>query len=231
MTTSLVHFELRGAVAWVTLNDGKANALSPSLIAQLDAALDRVEAEAKAVVIAGQPGRFCAGYDLKIMMSGKAAASDLVATGCELMARLYCLSVPVVIACTGHAMAGGALLLLCGDRRLGISGAFKIGLNEVRIGIPLPAFGLDLARDRLDPRKLTAATVCSEIFNPEGAVEAGFLDVLVAADALEAQAQAEAEALAQLSRSAFTKTKRGLRQVTADRMVAEVRGNLDDLLG
>jgi enoyl-CoA hydratase len=231
MTEALVRYEAAGNVAWVALDDGKANALSPQLITELDRALDRAEAEAKAVVLTGRAGRFCAGYDLAVMMSGKDAASDLVTAGAKTMARLYCLSLPVVVACSGHAMAGGALLLLCGDRRIGIDGGFKIGLNEVSIGIPLPAFGLDLARERLDPRLVTAATVCSEIFTPAGAVTAGFLDELVAEAALQSRAQEVAEELASLSRSAYTKTKRGLRQATANRMVAEVRGNLAALLG
>lgn len=226
-----VNYELRGRIAWLTMDDGKANALSPALIDAVQESLTRAESEAAAVVIAGRPGRFCAGYDLQVMMSGKVPASDLVASGADMMARLYCLPLPVVVACTGHAMAGGALMLLCGDRRIGVKGAFKIGLNEVKIGIPLPSFGLDLVRDRLDPRVITAATMCAQIFDPEAALQAGFLDDLATSDELEHRAQLEAEALAELSRGAFAKTKLGLRGATAERMKSEVRANLEQLLG
>lgn len=229
--TQLVTVQMREEIAWIQLDDGKANALSPQLLVELTAALDEVEGKAKAVVLAGRPGKFCAGYDLKIMMSGKGPASQLTADGCRVMARLYVFPVPVVIACTGHAMAGGALMLLCGDVRIGVAGGFKIGLNEVQIGIPLPQFGIDLVQDRLDPRAVTKATMCAQIFDPDSAAEVGFLDAVVAAEALEATAQGMAEQLAKLSTSAYAGTKRGLRQATADKMVAEVDANLSALLG
>lgn len=228
--SALVRFENKGDIALITLDDNKANALSPELLLAFSAALDRAEKEAKALVLAGRAGRFCAGYDLKVMMSGKEPATALVTSGAQLMARLYCFPMPVVVACTGHAMAGGALLLLCADVRLGTEGPFKIGLNEVQIGIPLPAFGLDLARDRLDPRKFTAATITAEVFTPSAAVEAGFLDELVDADTLLDDATARATALATLSNSAYARTKRGARQGTADKMLAELAANLDALL-
>ncbi len=230
MTDALVHYEKRGDIAWLTMDDGKANALSPALIEALDAALARAVDDAKAIVLAGRPGRFCAGYDLKVMMSGKGPASALTAQGAEMMGRLYTLPLPVVIACTGHAMAGGALVLLCGDRRIGVAGGFKIGLNEVQIGIPLPQFGIDLVTDRLDPREVTNATMASTIYDPDGAAEAGFLDRVVAAEELEAAVQAEAEGLAKLSTNAYAKTKFGVRKATADKFVAEVHANLDALL-
>lgn len=231
MSEALVSYAQEGAIGLVTLDDGKANALSPALLDDFAAALDEAEANAKAIVIAGRAGRFCAGYDLKVMMSGKDAAAALVAKGAELMARLYVLPRPVVIACTGHAMAGGALLLLCGDRRIGVDGPFKIGLNEVQIGIPLPSFGLDLVRDRLDPRAWASATMCSDIFDPQKAREVGFLDDLAQADSLHGAALEQASALAALSTDAYGKTKRGLRQKTAEKMVAEVHADLAALLG
>ena len=226
-----IQIDTRGDVTWLTIDDGKANALSTQLVADLGEALTQLAGKTKALVIAGRPGRFCAGYDLKTMMAGKEAASALTAAGCRVMAQLYTFPAPVVVACTGHAMAGGALLLLCGDVRIGVEGPFKIGLNEVQIGIPLPQFGIDLVIDRLDARAVTRATMGAHIFDPSSAAEAGFLDRTAAPDALLDAAQAEAERLAQLATGPYALTKRGLRQHTADKMVAEVDANLEALLG
>lgn len=236
MAEPTLTYDLRGDVAWLQIDDGKANAVSHQVLQELDDALDRAEGEAHAVVIAGRPGRFCAGYDLAVMTAGAEAAGGLVIAGARLMARLYGYPLPVVMACSGHAMAGGALLLLCGDVRIAVDGPFKIGLNEVRIGMPLPAFGRDLARDRLDPRQLTAATVCSQIYDPAGAAAAGFVDRVVAPEAFEAEVQAHAEGLAKLATKklgarAVAMTKRGLRQQTIDRMLAEVEADVAALLG
>src|SRR5512146_236246 len=136
----LVRYRLEGdkQIAVVEMDDGKANALSAEMIDALLAALTRAEGEAKAMVLAGRPERFCAGFDLRVMMSGPEQATALLKRGSELLLRLYDAKIPLVIACTGHALAGGALVVLTGDLRIGAQGPFKIGLNEVSIGMPVP---------------------------------------------------------------------------------------------
>jgi len=209
---------MRESVALVTLDDGKANALGYELMEQLFAALDRAENESKAVVLAGRPGRFCAGFDLRTMMSGVEQAHKLVTRGADLYERLYGFGLPLVVACTGHALAGGALVLLCGDVRIGVSGAFKIGLNELAIGMPLPMLAQELARDRLDVRQLTAATLGAKIYDPEQAAEVGYLDRTVAPDSLLDEAIDEAKQLTALSSPAYKLTKEGLRGATIKRI-------------
>ncbi|MGY8959273.1 MAG: enoyl-CoA hydratase-related protein, partial [Alphaproteobacteria bacterium] len=115
--------------------------------------------------------------------------------GVEALLRLYLHPQPLVIACTGHAMAAGALLLLTGDHRIGADGDFKIGLNEVAIGLTLPIFGLELARDRLDPRALDAAVLGATIYDPTGAAAAGYLDQVQAPDAVLAEARKVAQGM------------------------------------
>ncbi|MEO8602403.1 MAG: crotonase/enoyl-CoA hydratase family protein, partial [bacterium] len=144
--TELVRYERRDSLALITLDDGKANALSPAVVAAANAAFDRAEAEAvSAVVLSGRAGRFSAGFDLSVMTAGLEALFSLVKSGAELALRLYLFPRPVVIACTGHALAAGAVLLCAADRRIGTAGEFKIGLNEVAIQLPLPVFALELA--------------------------------------------------------------------------------------
>ena len=222
--SSPVSFEKEGDVAFITMDDGKANALNPTMLTALGAALDRAREEAKAVVLAGREGRFCAGFDLKIMMQGPKAATDLVSTGAEVMIQLYEHPQPVVAACTGHAMAGGALLLLASDVRLAAAGEFKIGLNEVAIGLPLPVFASELARERLRRNAFVKATLLAHVFDPESAADVGYVDRVVAPAELRATAIAEAARLAQLPANAYASTKRSLRAP----LVAHVRATHED---
>lgn len=219
----IVRYELRDAVAVLHFDDGKANALSHAAIAALGRALDRAEKdEARALALFGRPDRFSAGFDLAVMGQGGEAMRELVRSGAELALRLYGFPCPVVAGCTGHALAMGALLLLCSDTRIGVDGEFKIGLNEVSIGMPLPVFGIELAKARLSRRHLTRAVVEAEIYAPRAASDAGWLDRVVAPGALAGEVLAEATRLAALDARAHTATKRSLR---ADTMAA-IRASL-----
>ena len=218
---SLVSFEVRDGVALVRMDDGKANALGYAMMDALDGALDRAEKEASAVVLAVRAGRFCAGFDLQEMMAGAARARALVTRGADALLRLYALPMPLVVACTGHALAGGALVLTTGDVRVATKGAFRIGLNEVQIGMPVPVLAMELARDRLSPSHLTRATLFAEVFDPEGAVGAGWVDELAEADSLIERAHGHAKRLSQLPRDAYAKSKTILRERTI-RYIREV---------
>lgn len=225
--TPLVGFEIRDGVALLGMDDGKANALSYAMMDALDAALDRAEKEAGAVVLAGRPGRFCAGFDLQEMMAGPDRARALVTRGADLLLRLYGLPLPLIIACTGHALAGGALVTLTGDVRVATRGPFKVGLNEVQLGMPVPVLAMELARDRLSPAHLIPSTLFATVVDPEQAVIAGWVDEAVEPDALLARALEHGKRLAQLPRVAYSTTKTILRE----RTIAYVRSTLaEDML-
>jgi enoyl-CoA hydratase len=209
-----VTYALSNDIALVRMDDGKANALSYALMDELDAALDRATKEAKAVILAGRPGKFCAGFDLKTMMAGVDQARALVTRGAHLLMRLYTHPQPLVMACTGHALAGGSLVLLTGDVRLAASGPFKIGLNEVQIGMPVPVLAMELARDRLDPRFFVRSTLFAEVVDPNAALLANWVDEVVTEDALLDRARAEAARLAALPGDAYAKTKTIMRERT-----------------
>ena len=213
---ALVSVEITNHIAVVRMDDGKANALSYAMMDEIDAALDRAAKEAKAVVLAGRPGKFCAGFDLKTMMSGAEAAQALVTRGAHLLMRLYTLPQPLVIACTGHALAGGSLAVLTGDYRVAAEGAFKIGLNEVQIGMPVPVLAMELARDRLDPRFFVRSTLFAEIVDPNGAVFAGWVDEVAPEASVIERAVAEATRLAALPANAYTLTKTIMRERTVN---------------
>lgn len=217
-------YRLEGDVAVLRMDDGKANALSHAMIESLRKSLDRAESEAGAVALLGRPGRLSAGFDLSTMREGPEAARALVTAGAELLLRLYEFPRPTVIGASGHALAAGALLLCAADTRIGARGDFKIGLNEVTIGMTLPIFGVELARDRLSKRHFTAAVVQARIYDPEGAVEAGYLDASVDPESLEAEVLAAAAALAGLPRGAYAGTKRSARAAVA----AAIRETLEE---
>jgi len=228
MTEPGVRVEIAERVAVVLLDDGKANALSHPRIEALGAALDRAEKEAGSALLIGRPGRFCAGFDLATMRAGPEAARGLVAAGADLCLRLFELPIPVVAACTGHALAAGALLLLSSDLRLGASGEFRIGLNEVAIGLTLPVFGVELARARLSRRHFERAVNQAEIYAPAEAVDAGFLDRVVGAEALIGIARREAARLAELPQPAFRRTRRRTHAEIAARIRSTLERDLDD---
>lgn len=223
MSTSPVTYTQEESLAIVTMDDGKANALSIPMIEGLVAAVARAEKEASAIVLTGRPERFCAGFDLRIMMSSPEAARDLLKKGADLLMRLYGSKVPLVVASTGHALAGGALVLLTGDLRIGAQGDYRIGLNEVQIGMPVPILAMELARDRLSPQELVHATLLARIYGPDDAARAGYLDEARHADDVLPRAKAEAKRLGALSRPAFVATKARLRGKT----IAHIESTLD----
>jgi enoyl-CoA hydratase len=210
----LVNYELRGQVALLRFDDGKANVISQSSAAALNLALDRAEKEAAALVIAGRAGRFSAGFDLSVMKQGGAAVAAMLADGGSLGSRLYEFPIPTVAAVTGHALAMGAVLLMTIDERIAAQGAFKIGLNEAAIGMSLPNFALILARDRLSPTHLVRATANAEIYTPDAAVDAGFVDRVVDAESVIDAAVARAEELSALDTGSHYAIKSALRAET-----------------
>ncbi len=222
--SELVNYRLEGKTAIVEMDDGKANALSDRMIDALLAALARAEGEASAMVLAGRPERFCAGFDLRVMMSGPDNAKALLQRGSDLLMRLYGTPIALVIACTGHALAGGALVVLTGDVRIAAAGPYRIGLNEVAIGMPVPVLAMELARDRLLPTALTRATLLAHIHSPDEAAAAGYVDEVAPPAEVMARALAEATRLGALGRAPYRATKERLRGKT----IAHVRATLED---
>lgn len=223
--SDFVKFDLTDRIATLTMDDGKANAFGLEMIAAFCDGLDRAEAEAEAVIITGRPGVLCAGFDLKIIRGNDDVAKIAMRTaGVEALLQSYMHPLPIIYACPGHAVAAGALLLLAGDVRIGTRGDFKIGLNEVGIGLSLPEFGLSLARDRMNPRLVTQAILGARLYDAEGAAAVGYLDQAVDADDLMQTAQRTAHEMLALDADAFASTKRRMRQPTVDRIRASLVG-------
>lgn len=204
----------------ITMDDGKANALSFDMLAALNAALDEAEAAGKCIVLAGRPGRFSAGFDLTVMAKQDADTLRLLRSGADLALRLFDAPVPVVGAVSGHAIAMGALLCLSVDYRVGTQGEFKLGLNEVAIGMTLPWFGVELARGRLANRWIGRAVDLAMLFGPEQATEVGYLDEVVEAEQLVTRASQVAAEFANLNMQAYAETKARTREKTRQALQA-----------
>ncbi len=227
----LINYERHEHAAVITLNNGKANAISPELIEQFNQALDKAESDNAVVIITAREGMLSGGYDLKVMGKGIEEAMALVKAGSTLSKRLLSFPTPVVVACSGHAIAKGAFLLLSADLRIGAEGPYKIGLNEVVIGMTMHHAGIEIARARLNTRFFNRSVINAEIFDPESAVTAGFLDKTVPQSELMPTALAAAEQLSQLNMKAHKGTKLKSRAeylATLDKAI-ELDGQVKDL--
>ena len=221
--TDLVSYKLEDGIATLTLTNGKVNAVSPDVIDAFNKALDQAEQDKAVVIITGQPGILSGGYDLKEMMKGPQNALDLVAKGSTMARRMLSHPFPIIVACSGHAVAKGAFILLSADYRVGIDGPFNIGLNEVQIGMTMHHVGIELARDRLTKAVFQRSVVNGEMFNPQAAKEAGFLDAVVATpDELMPAALAMAQQLKKINMTAHTKTKLKVRKALLDTLAAAI---------
>jgi enoyl-CoA hydratase len=224
MTPTRVTYEVEGSVATIAMDDGKANVLSPAMLAELNGALDRAEADRAAVVLTGREGRFSGGFDLAVINAGGQEAVGMIRGGFELAARLLAFPTPVVIAASGHAVAMASFLLCSGDYRLGTAGPYKITANEVAIGMVMPYAAIEICRQRLAPAHFHRAIALAEVYSPEGAVEAGFLDRVVPAGELRQTAHDIAASLAKLDLAAHAASKARAREaaLTAIRAAIEV---------
>ena len=203
----LVKINIENKIATITLQNGKVNAISPQVVDELNKALDQAEQANAVVILTGQVGIFSGGFDLKTMKVSPEAAMSLVTKGSKLARRMLAFPTPIIGACTGHAIAKGAFLLLCCDYRIGCAGSFKIGLNEVAIGMTMHNAGIEMARNRIPQNYLTRSVINAELFSPETAVLAGFLDQVVAEEQLKNTAQEVAKQMLSLNMTAHHGTK------------------------
>ena len=219
---NLVRTTSEGGVTSVPVDGREVNALAPRMQAAVHGGLDVAEAAGDAVLLVGREGRFSAGYDLSL--SGDPAAFvDQVRTGFELCERLLAFPHPVVIAATGHAIAGGLFLLLSGDYRLAADGPYKFTANEVAIGLPIPTAAVEICRQRLSQAAFARAIPIAEVFGPDDVVAAGIVERVVPADELLPAAREVAQRLAGLDRNAHQIAK----QRTRGQALAAIRAAVE----
>lgn len=206
--SNLVAYSRTGAISRIVMDDGKVNVMSIGMLEALHAAFDAAERDQTVVVLTGRGRAFSAGFDLNVLSSGNAhEIYTMLKAGGELALRILSFPLPVVAACNGHAYPMGAFLILAADVRLAAEGSYRIGMNEVAIGLTVPQFGLEVARSRLTPAYFNRAVLTGELFAPPEAVTAGFFDRMVPATELDAAADQVAEALSKINLPAHAATK------------------------
>ena len=205
--TDVVAINIENKVATITIQNGKVNAISHQVIDELNKALDKAQEAEAVVVITGKPGMLSGGYDLNVMRESMSAAMQLVEKGSTLSRRLLSFPYPVLVACPGHAVAKGAFLLLSADYRIGVEGDFKIGLNEVAIGMSMHDAGVELARGRLAPVFFNRSVILAEMVSPQDAITMGFLDKVVDESQFLPTVNFIAQAMTKLDMKAHYNTK------------------------
>ena len=211
MSSEFVHYDVEGGIAVIRIDDGKRNALSPQVLRELHAALDRAEADRATVVLTGREDVFSAGFDLKVMNRGGAAALGMLRAGYGLPARVLAYPYPVIAACNGHSMAMGVFLMLSADYVVGTRGDFRISANEVAIGMTMPRVAAAVLRNRLTPAAFQRAVTLAEFFDVDAASEAGFFDEVVEPDELLARTREIAIDVSSLDARAHKASKRQVR--------------------
>lgn len=226
---------IEDGIAWITMDDGKVNALSSAMIGEIGEALDAAEHAGAVTVLCGREGIFSAGFDLPTFKRGLDASVQMVRAGAQLVERLLAFPHPVLTVCTGHAYPMGAFLMLSADVRLGVAGPWRIGMNEVAIGMTVPKFAVELARHRLTPPGFARISTAA-MFAPEEAVHLGYLDRVLDADQLAGAAHEEASRLRALDMPSFAATKarineralRAVREAANDELRTADPGAADD---
>jgi enoyl-CoA hydratase len=211
-----VAYRLDNGVASITMDDGKVNVMSTAMLRDLDAAFDRAEKDQAIVVLrSARKGIFSAGFDLRIFAANDPERSlEMVKTGAKLALRLMGHPFPTIGIMEGHAFPMGTFLLLACDVRIGARGKFRMGLNEVAIGISPPGFAIELARSRVHPAWLSRTVTLGEMFEPDDAVVAGFLDHVVPENEVAPTVEEVVAAMRGLRAPSHALAKQRLRRTT-----------------
>ena len=217
-------------VATLLVDRPPANAMDVTLLRDVVAGLDEVAADPPAaLVLAGRPGFFSAGADLKAVPSSGPDEPRAMVDGINGMALgVYALPCPVVGAITGHAIAGGLVLALCTDLRVA-STEGRYGLTEVKVGVPYPQAAIGVVEAELSPPARRLFAFGNALHDAATCLRLGVFDEVVEPAAVLPRAQAIARELAAMPADVYARTKRDLRGATIERLRAAAAD--DPLLG
>ena len=213
-----MNYQREGSIATITMDDGKVNVLSLPMLSELNDAFDQAAADNSVVILAGREGVFSGGFDLTVLRAGGFASHTMIRAGFETAERVLSFPTPVVMACTGHAIAMGAFLLLSGDYLVGAAGTYRLAANEVALGLTVPRAAIEVLRARLAPSYVNRAITLAEPFTPGNAVEAGFLDLVVEPAELIPTSRQVADSLTALDMPAHQASKLRARALTLGAM-------------
>jgi enoyl-CoA hydratase len=216
----MIELELRGEIAVLTMQHGKANAMDITFCEDILKRLDELRtSRARAIVVTGRGNIFSAGVDLvRALDGGPDYFKGFLPPLRRAFERVFFYEKPIVAAVNGHAMAGGCVLTCAADRRLMAQGNGRIGITELLVGVPFPVIALEIMRFAAAPQHFDRIVYSGATFPPEAALGLGLIDEVVPGDALLGRAVAAAEALAALGPEAFALTKRQIREPVRERL-------------
>jgi len=202
-----------GPIRELRLNRPPANALSPELILALREAIEVASQKgSRALILSGSPGRFSGGLDVPLLLGlDQAAIANLWREFYALLKALAMSPIPIAAAITGHAPAGGTVLPMFCDVRFMADGDFKVGLNEVQVGIPLPPVIVSALRRLVGPRRAERLAVSGALISPPEALAAGLIDELAPPGDVVERALIWCQALLALPPQAMAATRREAR--------------------
>jgi enoyl-CoA hydratase len=231
MAARYVSVEQRGDVALVRVDRSPANALDLDLLAEGHAVLrELARAEPGAAVMVGREGFFSAGVDLKLAPTlDRDGQREMVEAINRLITGWYGFPRPLVCAVNGHAIAGGLILALCGDHRVGPTEG-RFGLTELKVGVPYPAAAIEVVRAELSPPAARELTLRAHLVGPQRALELGLLDEIHPPEQVLERALSVAEELAALPARAYETVKRQVRGATIARLEEVIAGARDPML-
>jgi enoyl-CoA hydratase len=212
-------------IAVVTMTHGKANALTIAFCDAIAACFNEIKSSAaRAVVLTGQGKIFSAGVDLPHMLDGGPPyVRDFLPALHRLYEAVFFHPKPVVAAINGHAIAGGCVLACCADRKIMAQGGGRIGVTELKVGVPFPPLAFEVMRYTTEPKYLTEAIVGAGTYLPEEGLLRGFVDEIVAPEMVMDRALAVAKAYAALSPAAFAQSKAQIRAIVRERVAQAAR--------
>ncbi len=214
----MVHSSDRDGVRWLRMESGKVQALDLELVTDLHGSVGAARAHgAPPIVLTGTGSSFSAGVDLfRIVREGEPYVTRFVPALAHLLVELFTYPGPLVTAVNGHAVAGGALIAWCGDLRVMSEGNGRIGVPELRVGVPFPAIAIEILRFATGGRGLQELAYVGRTLLPRDAEASGLVDDVAAPGVLESRAAALAAPLAAVPRASFELTKRALRRPSLD---------------
>jgi enoyl-CoA hydratase len=214
VSSQFIHVETTDRITLLTFNRPPANAIDLDLAEAVDETLGVIEDrdETDALVITGEGSCFSAGLDLKAVPSyDRAQQQAMVMAVNRMFGRLYGLPLPTIAAVNGHAIAGGVILMLACDYRVGAEGDYKLGLAEARVGVVYPVAAMAIVRSELAPATAKTMVLTARNYSPREALAMGVLDELQPAEGLLVRAIEVAREMAALPRSTYSRIKRSLR--------------------
>jgi 3,2-trans-enoyl-CoA isomerase len=221
-----------GAVRELQFNRPPANALSPELIVALKHAVESAPQDgARALIISGAPGRFSAGLDVPLLLTLDRPAMTVMWR--ELYALLGALAlspIPIAAAITGHATAGGTVLPIFCDYRIAARGDWKLGLNEVQVGLPLPPVIFAGLRRLLGAHQAERLAVAGLLISPEEAARIGLVDEVVPLEQVVSRAIEWSRGLLALPVDAMAVTRRSARADLSELFATSFDLELDQVI-